>query len=172
MSSTGTQTNTYTVADIRKVVDNFAADFSMMAQATGLRTRESVEEDVSDLKVFAEYGYLVQVKVILWDRDGNKLRAAEYKVAKSAVGWTSDRPGGNLWPKTPDGLLYVLATLNDAWWNKTESEKNAFIRQRELHSSWAKNDKDTSLSGLSSSSGQRYSSNGYGWERTNFSKGN
>ena len=29
--STATRTATYTVADIRKVVDNFAADFSMMA---------------------------------------------------------------------------------------------------------------------------------------------
>lgn len=170
MSSTGTQTTTYTVADIRKVVENFAADFSMMAQATGLRTRESVAAVVSDLNKFAEHDYLVAVTLFLLDKDGNKLRVAVYKVADSAVGWKSDAPGNNLWPRTEGGALWVLGTLTDAWWNKTESDKDAFIKNNGLNSPWSKTEKDTSLSGLASSAGQKYASNGYGWERTNYSK--
>jgi hypothetical protein len=170
MSLTGTQTTTYTVADIRKVVENFAADFSMMAQATGLRTRESVAADVSDLNKFAEHGYLVSVKLFLLDKDGNKLRVAVYLVADSAVGWKSDVPGNNLWPRTEGGSLWVLGTLTDAWWNKTESNKDAFIKNNGLNSPWSKTEKDTSLGGLTSSAGQKYASNGYGWERTNYSK--
>ena len=170
MSSTGTQTTTYTVADIRKVVENFAADFSMMAQATGLRTRESVAAVVSDLNKFAEHDYLVAVTLFLLDKDGNKLRVAVYKVADSAVGWKSDAPGNNLWPRTEGGSLWVLGTLTDAWWNKTESDKDAFIKNNGLNSPWSKTEKDTSLSGLTSSAGQKYASNGYGWERTNYSK--
>jgi len=170
MNSTGTQTTTYTVADIRKVVDNFAADFSMMGQSTALRSRESVAEVVSDLKVFAEWGYLVEVALFLLDKDGSKLRAARYKVNDSATGWTCDRPGNNLWPRTPDGSLWVVATLTDAWWNKTDPQREAFVRDRGLHNVWARTAKDTSLTGLCSSVGQRYASNGYGWERTNYSR--
>jgi len=171
MSSTGTRTTTYTVADIRKVVENFAADFSMMAQATGLRTRESVAATVADLNVFAEYGYLVSVTLFLLDKDGNKIRVAVYKVSDSAAGWKSDSPGNNLWPKTEGGALWVLGTFSDEWWNKTDAEKEAFVKARGLNSPWSKTDKDTSLNGLTSSAGQKYASNGYGWERTNYSRG-
>lgn len=169
MSLTQTQTTTYTVADIRKVVDNFAADFSMMAQSTGLRTRENVAEVVSDLKIFAENGYLVRVTVFLQDKDGNKLRAADYKASDSAAGWNSDRPGNNLWPRTTDGVLWVLATLSNSWWQKTDSDKESFVKNQGLYNAWTKTDKDTSMIGLSSSAGQKYASNGYGWQRTNYS---
>ena len=168
MSSTGTQTTTYTVADIRKVVENFAADFSMMAQATGLRTRESVAAVVSDLNTFAEFGYLVSVTLFLLDKDGTKLRVAVYRVSESATGWRSDSPGNNLWPRTEGGSLWVLAAMTDTWWEKTESEKESFIKVHDLNYSWSKTERDTSLSGLTSSAGQRYASNGYGWERTNY----
>jgi hypothetical protein len=170
MSTTGTQTTTYTVADIRKVVENFAADFSMMAQATGLRTRESVAAVVSDLNTFAQYGYLVSVTLFLLDKDGNKLRVAVYKVSESAAGWKSDAPGNNLWPRTEGGALWVLGTLTDAWWNKTEAEKESFIMNQGLNSPWSRTEKDTSLTGLVSSAGQKYASNGYGWERTNYGR--
>lgn len=133
MSSTGTYTTTYTVADIRKVVENFAADFSMTAQATGLRTRESVALTVSDLNIFAEYGYLVSVTLFLLDKDGNKLRVAVYRVSDSAAGWKSDAPGNNLWPRTEGGSLWVLGTLTDEWWKKTEAEKEAFTKARGLN---------------------------------------
>lgn len=170
MSSIGTQTTTYTVADIRKVVENFAADFSMMSQATGLRSRENVAGVVYDLRMFAEYGHLVSVTLILKDINGNKIQAALYKVAESATGWVSEQPGNNLWPRTPGGSLYVLATLSSTWWNMTSSGRDAFIKNHALHGKWDLTTEDTSLSGLSSSTGQRYASRGYGWERTNYSK--
>lgn len=169
MSSIGTNTTTYTVADIKKVVDLFAADYSMQGQATGLRSRETVVENVSDLKVFAEYKYLIEVNLILEDSNGNLLRGAKYRVAESATGWTSDRPGNNLWPQTPGGVLSLVATLSDEWWAKTDMEKDAFIKVNGLHGKWAHTTKSTSFAGLSSSQGQRYASNGYGWQRTNFS---
>jgi hypothetical protein len=169
LSSTGTQTTTFTVADIRKVVENFAADFSMMSQSTGLRSRENVAEIVYDLRMFAEYGYLESVKLILKDKDGNKIRAAVYKVSESASGWVSEEPGNSLWPRTPSGSLFVIATMSSAWWNKTGSAKETFIKNQALHSSWDLTTEDTSLSMLTSSAGQRYASRGYGWQRTNYS---
>lgn len=169
--STGTQTTTYTIADIRKVLDNFAADFFMMAQATGLRSAENVRATVSDLKAFAEAAYLVEVKIFLLDKDGNKLRAAVYKVSESAAGWQTSRPGDNLWPRISDGALWIVATLNDNWWGKQDAGKEAFKKDRGLNGSWGITDKDATVTGLASSAGQRYESNGYGLARTNYTRG-
>lgn len=168
MASTGTQTTTYTVADVRRVADNFAADFSMMAQATGLRSRDSVAETVSDLKTFAEEGLLIGVDLILKDAKGNQLRAAVYTVSESAAGWISGRPGGNLWPRTPGGSLKVIATLSPAWWSKTDAQKDAFRTNHGLQSNWDPTTEDTSFAGLQATEGQRYASNGYGWQRMNY----
>lgn len=168
MTSSGTQTTTYSVVDVRKVVGCFAADFSMKAQATGLRSRESVAEVVSDLKVFAENGYLSDVQLILKDAEGTEIRGTVYTVSEIAVGWSSDRPGNNLWPRTPGGTLKVIATMNQSWWDKTDSEKAAFMSRNSMYGTWAKNTDGTTLANLSSSAGQRYASNGYGWQRTNY----
>lgn len=168
MSSTGTQSTTFTAVDIRKVVDNFAADFSMMAQSTGLRTRESVASVISDLKVFAEKRYLVKVTLVLKDSAGKQIRGARYEVSEAATGWSSDRPGNNLWPQTPGGVLKVVATLTQAWWDQADDAKQMFIKTNGLNSSWDLTDEDLSFTGMNRVQGQKYASNGYGWERANF----
>lgn len=170
MSSIGTQTATFTNVDIRRVVENFAADFSMMSQSTGLHTRERVAEVAYDLRVFAEYEFLVSVALILKDKDRIKIRAAVYEVSESASGWVSEQPGNNLWPRTPGGSLLVLATMTDSWWNKTDSSKLSFKKNHSLNWTWDLTTEDTSLSGLNSSPGQKYASRGYGWDRTNYRK--
>src|SRR5207237_6475136 len=136
MSTTARQSNTYTIADVRKVVENFAADFSMMSVATGLRSRDDVARTVADLRAFAEDGHLVEVKLILKDAAGNKLRGASYKVSQAALGWTSDRPGNNLWPRTPDGVLWVVATLGGPWNSMTVDQKKAYKNRRGLNYPW------------------------------------
>ncbi len=169
MSATGTQTRTYTSVDIRKVVDTFAAEFSMMAQSTGLRTRENVATVVADLKIFAETSYLSEVTLVLKDKDGAQIRGAKYRPSEAAVGWTSDRPGNSLWPQTTGGTLSVIATLSPAWWSKTGGEKKAFQTSTGLLYPWAPTTEDTTLSALSETGGTRFASNGYGWERTSYS---
>lgn len=168
MNTTGTQTQTYTVVDIRKVLDHFAADFTMISQATGLWSSASVATTVSDLKQFAEAGYLTQVNLILKDKAGTVLKAAVFKISNAAVGWTSERPGNNLWPRTPDGTLKLVADLNQKWWDMQDAGRETFISSHSLNSKWPVSSEDTSFSGLSSSSGQRYASNGFGMQRQNF----
>lgn len=164
--SVGTQTRTYTIADIRRVLADFAADFAMIAQATGLRSRESVAETVSDLVGFAGAEYLEAIDVILWDASGRKLRAAKYMVSTSAVGWMTERPGNNLWPKAPGGRLQVIATLSGAWWKLDENEQ-AVIRERwGIAGAWSVTSTDTSHYGLTAAVDRRYASNGFGVEKT------
>ena len=168
MNSSGTQTQTFTIADIRKVVENFAADLSMMAQFTGIHSREYVLKTVFDLNFFAECRYLLQVMVMLKDKHGNKINAAIYKTSESAIGWTCERPGNNRWPRTPDGALLVIATMTKAWNDKTGAEKEAFCKENRLNWVWVSTTQDITLVGLRPSAGQKYSSSGYGWERTNY----
>ena len=168
MSFTGSQTKTFTAVDVRKVVANFAADFAMMAQATGLRTHEQVVNTVYDLRIFAEFGYLEGITLILKDASELQLRGAKYTVSTEAVGWVSDRPGNNLWPRTPGGSLKVVGDLGTEWWAKTDAQKQTFISEYGLHSSWSPTAEDTTLAGLVVSQGQRYASNGWGMSRTNF----
>lgn len=169
MSSTGTQTQTFTSADIRKVVDFFAADFAMKAESTGLWTVSEVQSTVADIKIFAENRYLVEITLILRDKEGNELRGSKYRVSESASGWTSEQPGNALWPRTPNGKLSVTATLSDTWWNLKEGGQATFKERAGMQHAWGVTTDDTSLSKLTASTGQRYSSRGYGLERTNYS---
>jgi hypothetical protein len=170
MSSTATRTTTYTKADVRKVVENFAADYAMIADFTGLKTRETVQKDVSDLTKFAEDGYLTRVTLYLMDKDGNPLRVATYDVSDNAVGWQSGMPGNNVWSAPEGAYLQIMATLTNEWFDKSDEGKGQYLSGRGFYYSWGKSDKSISLLGLSQSSGQKYASNGYGWSRTNYSK--
>lgn len=164
--SIGTQTRTYTLADIRRVLADFAADFAMIGQATGLRSRQSVAATVGDLVGFAGAGYLLAVDVILWDASGRKLRAAKYTVSTSAVGWTSQRPGNNLWPRTTGGRLQVIATLSSDWWTLSEAAKAAVYKTWGIAGPWSRTTTDTSHYGMTAAVDRRYASNGFGVEKT------
>jgi hypothetical protein len=166
----GTNTGTFTKVDIRKVVENFAADYSMIADFTGLLSRQNVENNVSDLRKFAEDRYLVRVTLYLMDKDGNPLKAIKYDISENAIGWQIGNPGNNVWDAPPGAYLYILATLSDNWWNQSEDAKVQYLKNNGFHGSWSKSDKQLSLNGLTSSEGQKYASNGYGWARTNYSK--
>ena len=58
-------TQTYTIADIGKVVDCLAADLDMNAQSTGLLTREQVTTYAADVKAMAQSGYLLEANIVL-----------------------------------------------------------------------------------------------------------
>ena len=169
MTIANTRSQTYTVADIRKVVESFAAVYSMIAQSTGLETRESVARVVHDLQQFADDGYLVEVLIMLKDSAGNKLNAVVFRPSTNAHGWTSERPGGDFWPATPGGTLYVRAIIADTWWNKSDQVKSDYIAANSMNYPWTRGTADLSTASMNTSTGQRFSSNGYGWAGTNYS---
>jgi hypothetical protein len=72
MSSTATQSLSvsFTVADIGKVIDCFAADLDMNAQSTGLLGWEAVRQSADDVKLMAQKGYLVEANIVLEDPSG------------------------------------------------------------------------------------------------------
>jgi hypothetical protein len=58
VTHTYTYTRTYTRADIRRVINEIAADLDMIAESSGVLTRDEVNDYVADLVAFAQEEYL------------------------------------------------------------------------------------------------------------------
>lgn len=166
MSTSESYSQTFTTADIGKVLDCFAADFDGISQSTGFRTREDVKVVSADVKLMASRGYLREVNLCLLGAAGVPLRAAKYTVNTSAGVLTASRPGNYLWPRTPGGSLTVVVHYNDTWKNLPERSKEAF--RRELNRNWATSGIDTSFPTLRPSADRNYVSNGYGLQRSTY----
>jgi hypothetical protein len=161
----GTTTYTRPVADIRKVLNNFRADLTMIAQATGLWTREVVDATVEDLIRFADAGYLISVVVMTWDSKGVKMPGRKYTVSNSAMGWASDDPGGNLWPKIPGGRMEIIASLTSAWWQLDAMTQASEKTKLGISGDWTPTSTDISFSGMTAIRDRSYASNSFGMER-------
>lgn len=168
MSSTGINTQTFTVADIRKVVENFSADYAMIAESTRLHSESTVRQTNGDVHIFAAERLLAGATIILTDSSGTTIKAAKYFTSENASGWPSDRPGNAIWPYTSDGKLHIIVSLSDPWWEMTDLQRSEFRRRTGLVGRWGRTSMDTSMSKMIRSTGQRYSSNGYGLQRENF----
>lgn len=166
MSSSGTDSTTFTTADIGKVFDCFAADYDMVAQSTGLKTRDYVKRIAEDVKTMARNGYLNEVNICLENENGEIIRAAKYEVSTDASLWTSQRPGNNLWPRTPGGSLNVITSYSSKWKSLTDAQKASFRSQ--LKESWVSTNIDISFPTLSRSHDRDYASNGYGARKSVF----
>ena len=166
MSSTATQSQSlsFTIADVGKVIDCFAADLDMNAQSTGLLTWEAVRRSADDVKLMAQKGYLVEANIVLENASGVVTRAAKYEVASDASTLTAQRPGNNLWPRTPGGQLYVVVRYSQAWRNLTDAQRAAFVKT--LSSSWSSSSTDLSFPGLTRASDRSYVSNGWGMNKS------
>jgi hypothetical protein len=166
MSETYSISHTFTIVDVGKVLDCFAADFDGMGQSTGLRTRENTKALAGDVKLMAQSGYLSEVNVYLKNADGLTIRAAKYEVITSAGMLIASRPGNYLWPRTPGGQLCLHVTCSQEWWLESELRKAAF-RQR-LSQTWGTLDLDTSFPMLRRQLDRNYVSNSFGLMKTNF----
>src|SRR5947209_10307769 len=115
MSYTETLTQTYTIADVGKVIDCFAADLDMTSQSTGLLRRDLVKQYAADVKAMAQRGYLVEANIVLKDSAGTIIRAAKYEVSTDAASLSASRPGNNRWPLTRGGELSIVLQNSQKW---------------------------------------------------------
>jgi hypothetical protein len=166
MSFAITQTQTYTIADIAKVIDCVAADLDMMAQSTALMSWETARRSAEDVKLLAQNGYLIEANIVLEYATGTVIRAAKYEVAIDASTLTAQRPGNNLWPRTPGGQLYVVVRYSQKWRNLTDTQRAAFSQR--LNITWSPSSTDLSFPSLTGSSDRSYVSNGWGVTKTIF----
>lgn len=164
MSYTESTTQTYTVADIGKVIDCFAADLDMTSQSTGLLSRNLVKQYAADVKAMAQAGYLGEANIVLKDSAGNIVRAAKYEVSTDAASLSASRPGNNRWPATPGGELSIVLQNSQKWQNLTDAQRAAF--DKTLGTSWIPSNTDVSFPGLTRYTDRNYVSNGWGVKKS------
>jgi hypothetical protein len=160
VSYSETVSHTFTVADIGKVIDCIAADLDMNAQSTGLLTRERAKSYAADVRTLAQSGYLLEANIVLEDSSGEVIRAAKYEVSTDASTLTAQRPGNNLWPRTPDGALNIVVRYSPQWHALSDARKTAF--RSTLNITWSPSDRDLSFPSLTRASDRNYVSNGWG----------
>lgn len=166
MSETGSYSNTYSAEDIKKVASRFGADLVMLAQSSAAMTTTRAEGVIDDVKLFAKKEYIERISVVLNDGSGKQLKARRYEVSTDASLWTSERPGDNLWPKTPSGSISVVLHYSSVWEALGDVAKSNF--KATLSRAWGPSDVDTSFSAMSGTVARRYASKAYGMERTDF----
>jgi Bacterial HORMA domain family 1 len=164
MSSTESLTQSFTIADVGKVIDCFAADLDMTSQSTGLLARDAVKTYAADVKSMAQQGYLMEVNIVLKNAAGIVIRAAKYEVSTDGASLTANRPGNNRWPATPGGSLSIVLQKNQKWESLTESQQAAF--NRTLKTSWVASSTDLSFPALTRSADRNYVSNGWGMTKS------
>jgi Bacterial HORMA domain family 1 len=160
MSYSESLTQTFSVADIGKVIDCIAADLDMNSQSTGLLTREVVKKYAADVKSLAQLGYLVEANIMLQDSSGVTLRAAKYEVSTDASTLIAQRPGNNLWPRTPSGELGIVVRYSRKWLDLTDAQRAAF--KQTLATTWTTTNTDLSFPSLTRSPDRNYVSNSWG----------
>jgi len=160
MSLTESLTETYTIADIAKVIDCVAADLDMNAQSTALLTRDEARAYAADVKLMAQKGYLIEANIVLQDASGEPIRAAKYEVSTDASTLTAQRPGNNLWPRTPGGRLCMVVRYSQKWRNLTDAQRAIF--NQALSTGWSPSNTDLSFPSLARATDRNYVSNGWG----------
>lgn len=165
MSGTYTSSSTYTTADIEKVLTRFLTDLLMIADTTKAITQDEVRSYARDIERLAKNGYLQKVDVTLLDSSGAELKAVVYDVDTDAGGLTSSRPGGVVWPYTPNGSIRVIVWYTDLYDNNAREKMKPVLEKP-----WSPTSTDTNHNSLASAAGRNYESNGFGMQRKDFTK--
>jgi len=165
---TTTFTDTFNRDDIRRVYASFAADYTIIAEWTGLRSTTDVASTIAAIKVLAEAQYLKEVHIHLRSASGTIRQAAVYRVSTNASGWSADRPGNLYWDKESGDSLQLFVFYNAAWGALSQAQRDAFMAQN--MPGWGPSDFDGSYGAMSSSTDRHYASRAYGMERTRYSR--
>ena len=161
MSYSATETYSWTNVDVQKVVRRFRADVMMIAQSTGAITEDDAGKWAHDVEFLAKKNYLNRVDLTLFS-GATEVCAANYSVDTSG-NLGMNRPGGVEWPRVPYGRLRIIISYTPEY-----DAAAKYATRQSLLLSWTDTSEDISHSTLKAQGGREYSSNGWGFERTDF----
>jgi len=164
MSDTSSRTDTYNKDDIQRVFASFAADYKMVAEWTKLHSRALVDERTSQIRALAESEYLDQVHLQRHTASGAIPDAVIYRVSTKASTWSADRPSSLKWQVGSGDTLRIVVFFSKKWTELPQSERNKF--SKEHLKDWDDSDFNGEYEGLVEVATAKYSSRGYGLERT------
>ena len=170
MYNTQTNTNTYTIVDIRKTFESCEADIRTIARRTSKWSTFKVDNIMHDVIKLAEKKYLKTVDIaLLRDSDNKVIRASKFKVNEEGSSSDSERAGrNNDWQNVDDTHLTVILSYTSSWFNLSAQERKDFQNNNDFKISWGPSDIDNSFSHLSNRNAQLYASKGYELQKTNF----
>jgi hypothetical protein len=158
MSSSYTQTYSYTVIDVRTVMDQVRADLRMAAQSSGALSLAEADDIMADVTLYAEKGYLARLLIRLVDAAESTVKAATYEVTTDAKTLTASRSANMMWPEVAGGSLKVLITPNDVFKGLSSTQQANF--RGGLRLPWPLQSAP-SLAHLSAANDRNYVSNAY-----------
>ena len=158
-TATISASQTFTKIDIEKVVRRFKADILMIAQSTGAINEVTAKNYASDVELLAKNDYLSSVDITLLNY-GLEVRATRYTVNTNSGELECSRPGGVLWPWTPEGHLRIVLRHTSSYDTNAEQSLSS-----KLAINWSPTNADTSHSSLTSSGCRDYASNAWGLQR-------
>jgi hypothetical protein len=169
MYNTRTNTNTYTIVDIRKTFENCEADIRTIARRTGKWSLDYVDNIIHDILKLAENGYLVEVSIALKDANNTVKRATKFSINESGNSNNSDRPGqNNDWENIANTHLTIYLSYSNKWDALTVQQKKDFQTNNYFRIGWTSTSDDTSFSHLNSGNAQLYANKGYELQKTNY----
>ncbi|MBD1262000.1 hypothetical protein HZY62_15465 [Maribacter polysiphoniae] len=170
MYNTQTNTNTYTVVDIRKTFESCEADIRTIARRTGKWSSDYVDKVIHDIIKLAENKYLDKVSIALKRRSNDyTIRAAKFKINEEGGKSDSDRAGrNNDWQNIDDTYLTVYLSYTAKWHGLSSQQKKDFYTTNDFKIGWTTTSDDTTFSHLTSSNAQLYASKGYELQKTNY----
>ena len=107
MSAVFSQTETFSVTDVEKVMRRITADFVMIASSSRSITEGDAHEYAHDIELLAKWGCLKSADVTLLS-DGKEVIATRFEVKESTGEMTMSRPGDVLWPQVYKPWLRVV----------------------------------------------------------------
>ena len=162
MTYTGSETYTYTIADIETVMRRFTADLVMIAQSSGSITEAKAHQYAHDVELLAKNGYLKRVDLTLFSGT-TEITATQYTVNTAAGSLSMSRPGGVLWPRIPNATLRIILSYTDEY----DPAARETLRGK-LKIAWVPSAADTSHCTLTSTGVRDYASNAWGMQRKDF----
>lgn len=164
---TSTYTYTYTVADVRKVMDQVRADLRMAAESSGALSTGAADLLMGDIAKYAEKDYISEILIRLVDGGGLALRAAQYSISTDAATWSASRAGNMMWPQIAGARIKILLTTNAKFGALGQAGQDAF--EQTLSGPWPNSTETPSLAHLSGVADRNYVSNAYGVKKTSYS---
>ena len=155
---TQTTTTTYTKTDVKRVFENCMADIRMIAWRTTAIEEKAARETIGDVQIMAEEGCLKAIHIQLCNKAGDIVKAHRYSATDGTV--TSERPGGNRWPRLPDGEVRIIVSVDlNGKWDRAK---------KRLKGNWGTSSHSTDYSGLTQQGTRTFSHGGYGLTRLSY----
>jgi len=164
---TVTNTNTFTVVDIRKTFESFDADLRMIARRTGTWTPEYTGNVVHDIIKLAENHYLSRIEIQQLDANGRALQVSIFRVNEQGSAISGPRAGGNDWAPVSGASLTVVLSYTDTWRALSAERQAAFRTNNSFKIGWIAAT-NTSYDHLIRSAERTYALKGYELTREDY----